>query len=719
MKVDVRKLDKKNNQCESIESNGREIYFWPSPSEHIMQLRDYVRGGGYKKCRRNITLDIAAEADKHNLNWMQRAALLTERMCQAEIAVIEPGDNIVFSRTITEVPLLFSIDQWESIKKENVFHELGPISNICADWQMVLESGLLERKRTALKSLKIFTGNLEKEIFLNSAVSAIDAVLELTQRYADAALAQGRHDLVQVLGRVPAHKPRTFQEALQFLRICHSVLWMSSHYHVGLGRFDQYMWPYLKHDLESNIISVQGAVDILAEFFISLNKDSDLYPGIQQGDNGQSLMLGGVKRDGSCGINPLTTLVLQVAKDLCLIDPKINLRINRDTDPDLLYFACELTRKGLGFPQYSNDDIVIPSLVASGYDCGDARDYSVAACWEFIIPGKGMEVVNVGAVSMPEAVNNALTEGAKQDYTFNQIQEKVVSNIADQVNKIANRMNDLTLPPAPYYSVLMTDALEAGKDISQGAKYNNFGIHGACVSDAADALAAVKKHVFDIKDISLAELKKAIDLNYESYDNIRNKLLNESPKIGNNDDAADQHMVFLFNAFAKACEKYSDNGRGGRFRPGTGSAMYFVWLANQQKLGATADGRKSGDYFGTNLAPALSTVSGGPMSVLQSFSKVPYERINNGGPITMELAESVFDKSDSLKKVAMLIKIFTQLGCQQLQLNTLNEATLQAAQKDPVRYRNLIVRVWGWSGYFCELGDEYQRQIIQRVKYNV
>src|SRR5512140_2933217 len=158
------------------------------------------------------------------------------------------------------------------------------------------------------------------------------------------------------------------------------------------------MWPFLRDDLANSRLTVHEAENLLAEFFISLNKDSDLYPGVQQGDNGQSLTLGGVTSTEEPAVNELTTMVLRVARDVAMIDPKINLRISAETDLDLLSLATELTRIGLGFPQYSNDDVVIPALVSNGYELDDARDYVVAACLDVIIPGRGMEVVNIGAV---------------------------------------------------------------------------------------------------------------------------------------------------------------------------------------------------------------------------------------------------------------------------------------------------------------------------------
>jgi len=689
-------------------------------SQRIYDYRDLVRKGRHKSIRQASAPDILQECEAQQLSWMQRAALLTQRMCEAETVVIEPHENIVFTRTVCDVTPVYSPEQWKERIGVKSIHELGPISNICADWQMVLSQGLLKRRDAALKSMQQWSDHPQQIEFLQAAIQTLDAVLELAERYAQRAFEIGRIDVAETLQHVPAESPRSFREALQFLRLCHSVLWMSGHYHVGLGRFDQYMWPYLKADLRSGELTLENAEKLLAEFFISLNKDSDLYPGVQQGDNGQSLMLGGVKPDGSDGVNELTWMALRVGCELSLIDPKINLRINQDTDLDLLTLATEMTRRGLGFPQYSNDDIVIPALVKHGYDLEDARDYTVAACWEFIIPGKGMEIVNVDAVSLPKAAHEAIREGLAKGENFNQILTRTSRNIAGQVNRIVKEKCNLLLPPAPYYSSLMTDLLEQGKDLSWGAKYNNYGIHGACVSSAADALAAVKQHVYDQKTILPEQLLSAFDSNFSDNDSIQELLKNESPKVGNNDDAADGFMVMLFEFFAQACEAVNDNGRGGKIRPGSGSAMYYVWLAgNESQLGATADGRRAGEYFSANLAPSLNVQVNGPVSVLKSFSKINYSRIVNGGPITIEFSNSVFNSADSIKKVAMFIQTFVKLGCQQLQLNTLNPQVLIKAQQFPERHRNLIVRVWGWSGYFCELSHEYQEHIISRTKHTL
>lgn len=678
------------------------------------------RARGEKNYRQSPPFDLLTECEAEGLSWMQRAARLTRRMCAAEQPLIFPEENILFTRTIASIPPLYSPADYASLTQGRVLHELGPISNICADWGFVLSQGLSARRQDALVARRDLSHDPQAVEFLDSAVETIEAVLGLAARYSAAARQAGRDDLASILERVPALPPCTFHEALQSLRLLHAVVWLSGHYHVGLGRFDQYMWPYLEADLKAGRLDLAGAEELLAEFFISLNKDSDLYPGVQQGDNGQTLTLGGVRPDGSPAVNELTRMSLRVSRDLALIDPKINLRVSAGTDLELLCLASELTRLGIGFPQYSNDDIVIPALAAHGYQLEDARNYTVAACWEFIIPGQGMEVVNIGAVSFPDAAGQAIREGLRQGHDFEAISALVKAEISKQVEALAGPYRRLLLPPAPFYSVLFEGCLERGRDLSQGLKYNNFGIHGACSANAADALAAVRQFVFDEGTIGAGELLHALQADFEDSEPLRRKLVDEGPKVGKNNPLADEMLALLFDAFAGACQAYGDNGRGGILRPGTGSAMYYIWLAQGHEgmrepvAGATADGRHAGQPFSANLAPSPGIYADGPLSIFLSFSKIDYQRIYNGGPITLELSGSVFRNPESIQKVALLIRAFCQLGCQQLQLNTLNHELLLEAKAHPELHKDLIVRVWGWSAYFCELSPEYQDHVISR-----
>jgi formate C-acetyltransferase len=641
-------------------------------------------------------------------------------MCEAETPVIFPGERIAFTRTIPNVPPYYSPGELEELFKCHAMHESGVISNICADWGLLLKEGLLGRKK-AIRGRYEREGGDKLKTLAETVGEAIDAVLGLAERYSRHALSLGDAETASVLKAVPALPASTYREALQSVKFVHSALWLSGHYHVGLGRFDQYMWPYVSADVESGRLSWGDVADLTAEFFISLNKDSDLYPGIQQGDNGQSMMLGGVGRSGRLSVNRLTYIALDVTRIVRFIDPKVNLRVTEDTPKDLLVKAAELTKIGLGFPQYSNDAVVIPGLEAMGYELEDARDYSVAACWEFLIPGCGMDVVNIGAVSFPHAADEAIRRHLPRAGSFEEIMEACRDGIASQVERIVEDRKKIILPPAPLYSALMTDQLETRGDLSEGAKYNNLGIHGSGSANAADALAAVKKYVFGEKTVAPGELISALDENFEGHGKLMSVLREEAPKAGNNDPAADGILSDLFAAFAAACERYNPvNERWVRVRPGTGSAMYYVWLATGHEgmlepvVGATADGRRKGDFFSSSLAPSQGAKVSGPFGILQTFSKIDYARICNGGPITMELSDTVFRSEESIGKVADMISSFARLGCQQLQLNTLNVKDLEDAKAHPERHRNLVVRVWGWSGYFCELSEEYQDQIIKR-----
>ena len=218
----------------------------------------------------------------------------------------------------------------------------------------------------------------------------------------------------------------------------------------------------------------------------------------------------------------------------------------------------------------------------------------------------------------------------------------------------------------------------------------------------------------------LKELVAAQDKNFSEDGALRDWLVNEAPKVGTSNEKADDALRFLFDAYATEAAKFHN------LRPGSGSAMFYVWLTNPEKrpqglieplVGATSDGRLSGNPLGASLAPSHEAKVRGVMSVFRSFANIDYSRIVNGGPVTIELSHSVFDSPEGTKKLSQLIQYFVLLGGQQLQLNVLDVAELEDAVKHPELHRNLIVRVWGWSGYFCELAPEYQQQIIRRHRY--
>lgn len=660
------------------------------------KLYDFIVNKEHQKYRNDFLQydNIAEEFEREGLSAKERMTRRFELFSKLETPVLLDGEKICFIRTVKKLPDCFTKREWDEIKSKHYIHELGYMSNLCPDYEGVIKSGLLEMKKSADEYGK----------------RVIDSIIALSDRYREEAKKQGKNELAEVLERVPRYGATSFYEALQFFRIIHFSLWLEGNYHNTVGRFDKYMYPYLKADMEKGLYTEETALEMVEDFFLSFNKDSDLYPGVQQGDNGQSLVLGGLDENGNEVFNLLSELCLKASKNLLMIDPKINLRVSKSTPLKIYELGSELTKAGLGFPQYSNDDIVIDGLEKLGYDRKDATDYVTAACWEFIIPKNGGDIANIGALSFPKIVDKALHKSPEKCESFEAFKKEIEKEIYAECDNICNNIKDLWFVPSPFMNVMMKGG------IYDGGKYNNFGIHGTGIATASDSLAVIEKYVYNEKSISKQALIEAVDSDFEKHPEILPILRYEAPKMGNNDDRADEKATFLLHTFSTAL-KGRTNCRGGIFRAGTGSAMYYLWHADE--IGASPDGRRKGEPFGTNYSASLFAKINGPVSVIKSFTKQDFSEAINGGPLTLEFASSMFSDSDSIKKVAMLVKSYIDMGGHQLQLNAVNSEKMLDAQKHPENYKQLVVRIWGWSAYFVELDREYQNHVIKRQQYSV
>ena len=663
----------------------------------MSQLREFITEKEHHRYRRDYPEyeNLADEFKRLKLSPIERMTRRFELMLRLERPVLLPGEQICFLRTVKSLPDCFTKDEWESIRAKHHVHERGYISNLSPNYESAIKTGLLAKRENADEYGR----------------RAIDAILALSDRYREEARRQGRRELESVLARVPRYGAENFREALQFFRILHFGLWMEGNYHNTVGRFDKYMYPYLKNDLERGILTEESAYGLLRDFFISFNKDSDLYSGIQQGDNGQSMVLGGIDEDGKEVFNLLSKMCLRASRELMLIDPKINLRVSRNTPLEIYELGSELTKAGLGFPQYSNDDVVIDGLVKEyGYEPKDAVNYVVAACWEFIIPHVGTDIVNIDALSFPKVIDVCLHRDLGGCSRFEDFMDAVKSEIQAKCDVMCENIKSIWFAPSPFMNLFIEG------DLYQGAKYNNFGFHGTGIATAADSLAAIEKYVYEEKSVSKQELIEAVDSNFEEHRELLPILRYEAPKMGMNDNAADAKAVFLLEAFADSL-KGKRNCRGGIYRAGTGSAMYYLWHADE--IGASPDGRRRREPLGTNFSPSLFAGIKGPLSVIQSSTKPCLGKALNGGPLTLEFASSMFEGEDSIKKVAALVKAYIDMGGHQLQLNAVNTERMKDAQLHPENHRQLIVRIWGWSAYFVELDRDYQDHVIRRQQYSV
>lgn len=653
-------------------------------TDKIKALLRMLKSGEYKKNRTDTEVALAGYA----------TADCFKRQAAAEVPLLFQNDSFGFHRSTTQ--------------------RMPPLTgNVTPNYARVITRGF-DQTRKEIKASMASAEDAAKRAYGEQMLAYLDICEGISDAYRALALEKGNERLAKALSRLPRKGAESFYEALVFQSLCIYALRLYGVEHLTLGRFDQYMYPFYKHDLDAGV-SADELFEVLEEFFISLNYDTDLYSGIQQGDNGQSMVLGGFDAMGNSVYNELSAACLHASLELSLIDPKINLRVGKNTPNELYRLGTLLTKKGLGFPQYCNDDVVVPGLIKLGYAPEDAIDYSVAACWEYIIPNCGADCPNLGHLDFPHAVNDAITEHLRESEDF----DTLLSHVADAVRRYADheikrREIPGIFPVLPFLSIFMDGCIESLTDMwSGGTKYQNFGCHGEGLANAADALAAVKKTVYDEKTVEKEELLAALSANFEGYAPLRAKLVS-APKMGENDDYVDDVAAFLLRTFAEYM-----NGKptfyGGIWRAGTGSAMWYQYSGI--KCPATADGRYAGEPYSSSFSPSLAVRSSGLLSVLQSFTKFDMTDVINGGPLTVEIHDSVLRNDIGVEKTAMLVKAFIELGGHQLQLNAIDRERLLEAQAHPEKHPDLIVRVWGWSGYFNELDRAYQDHVIQRCEY--
>ena len=650
-------------------------------------FRYYIIERGHHALRHKASrIPTAEDYAAMGLSYRERMADRFARAAAEEVPHIMDGEEIVFMRTVTDLPDILTKEEWAEMGARTHIHELGYVSNICVEFGELIKNGLASVYDTADACQK-------KEI---------DALLALTERYRAEAEKQGRAALAAVLARVPRYGARSLREALQSFRILHYALWLEGEYHNNVGRFDRLMQPYFDRDRAAGM-SRKEALALITDFFLSFNKDSDLYVGVQQGDNGQSMVLGGKDEEGREVYSELSELCLEASRELKLIDPKINLRVSKDTPLSLYEKGTELTECGLGFPQYSNDDVIIPGLIRLGYAPADAANYVMAACWEPTIQGVGDDIPNIAALNLPMLCDRAIRAHLASGGSFEELLSDVRAILREEMVKINDSIRSVEFIPAPFQDLFRPDR-----------RYHNFGVHGSGMYGAVDALAAVYHYVYDEGTVGRADLLAALDRDFVGYESLCHRLRYEAPKLGQDEELTNRLLGFVLEAMVDACRGLK-NCFGGVWRPGTGTAMYY--LRHPEEHGATADGRRAGEAYGANFSPSLSARIPGPLSLIRSATSHDLTNNINGGPLTLEFSRDIFGREGGISKIAALVRYYIVRGGHQLQLNTVDAEAMREAQKHPERYSRLVVRIWGWSAYFVELDEEFQNHVMARQTY--
>ena len=552
-------------------------------------------------------------------------------------------------------------------------------------------------------------------------------------------------EIARICDKVPWEPAETFHEALQSLWFTHMLVMVAESYPgpgLSPGRIDQYLYPYYRADIEAGRLTRQQAKELLQCFWIKPNYAYDYqgWVGNNQGINssfGQLVTLGGMNEKGEDASNELTALILDVIEEMNLLEPKPNVRLHARTPDWLLQRVVDMVANAQGSPFLLNfDENSIAGLRWEGLPEEKLWDYAPVGCLENTLQGcdrSGTVDVNL---NIAKAVELALHDGRdaatgervgprtgdpRTFATFEQFFEAFQRQLKAILEQLiaANNIADTgraRFEPTPYLSALVDGCLESGKDITAGgARYNFITVEGVALATAADSLAAIKKLVYDEKAVSMDELLRALDANFEGYKSLRQMLLHKAPKYGNDDPEADEIARRISQFWTTEAFRHTTPETGKRYRGGYLSWNY--WVAYAPRTAATPDGRRRGQFLSNGVCPVNGADRNGPTAVIRSVGRLGLETAPNGASHTMSFSPSLLRSPENRTKLAALLRAYGKVGGTCLQLNVISPETLRAAQRNPDAYRNLLVRVTGYNAYFVTLGKEIQDEIIARESH--
>jgi trans-4-hydroxy-L-proline dehydratase len=619
-----------------------------------------------------------------------------------------------------------------------------------------LEQGLIGIEQRARELLEK-ADTPDKCNFLEAVLICIEGARIFSSRYARKAREtaekepeeQRKQELLEIAricDRVPYLPPQSFHEALQSVWFTHALIMFAESYPgpgTSYGRFDQYMYPYYKHDIETGNLTVESAKELLQSFNIRHNYAYDAF-GTTGGKNGinagfgQLVTLSGCGLDGEDLTNDLTTLILDVNMEMNLLEPKLNVRVHANTPDWFLDRLIDDIAKTQGCPFLLNfDSMSIRALEKSGLSHEDAVDYGVVGCLENTAQGKDRSGTVDVNINLAKAVEFALNQGkdmatgdriglATPDPTtfttfedfkaacFAQM-EKIIE-LAVQTYNISDELRGI-YEPVPFLSLLMDGCLENGRDVNMGGTvYNFITIEGVGIATAADSMVAVKKMVYDDRKISMAELVDALKTDFRGREELRQLLL-KAPKFGNDDDYADEIAREVSRYWAMRVPNYSSPKTGRKYRAGYLSWNYFINMG--PTTASTPDGRIRGQFLSNAVAPVQGMDKSGPTAAFQSVTRLGFDVIPNGASYTVTFSPASLRDKEHRRKFAALLRAYEELGGTALQTNILSADMLREAQKNPADYENLLVRITGYNAYFTSIGKSLQDEVIARTRQDL
>ena len=606
----------------------------------------------------------------------------------------------------------------------------------------------------ALASLDFFNDEraMDKREQLRGMRHAAQALIILGKRYAELArdLAAKERDadrkteletIAAVCQHVPEHAPRNFQEALQYYWFVHLGVttelntWDS----YNPGRLDQHLQPFYAQGLADGSLTEESAKELLQAFWVKFNNQpAPPKVGVTAQESATYtdfclINVGGVKDDGSDAVNEMTFEILDVIEEMRLLQPSSMCQVSKKNPDRFVKRAAKIVKTGFGQPSIFNTDAIIQEMVRMGKDMVDARRGGASGCVEtgafgtesYVLTGY-FNIVKVFEIMLHNGVDPrtgkciGLKTGDPLSFeTFDALYaafEKQLRHFIDikiKGNRIIERLW-ATMLPAPFMSLLIDDCIATGTDYNAGgARYNSSYIQGVGTGTITDCLAAIQTHVFDQKTITMGQMLTALKDNFDGHERLQNTLRFNSPKYGNDDDAADDHVRRVFETFFSAVDG-RPNTKGGAYRINLLPTTCHVYFGSV--IGATPDGRLATKPLSEGISPVQGADTQGPTAVIKSAAKIDHLR-TGGTLLNQKFTPQLLADDAGLDKIVHLIRSYFRMDGHHIQFNVVDAETLRKAQKTPEAYRDLIVRVAGYSDYFVDLSPELQEEVILRTEH--
>jgi formate C-acetyltransferase len=650
-------------------------------------------------------------------------------------------------------------DEWKAAYEAGIFTEFmeqrSPGHTVLDD--KIYRKGMLDLRQDIQHRLRQldFMGDPQaytKQQELQAMAICADSLIRFAERHADKAreLAQQASDpkrkaelerIAEVCSHVPAHAPRDFWEALQYYWFVHLgvTIELNTWDSFCPGHLDRHLYPFYKKGIEEGRLTREEAEELLQCLWVKFNNQpAPPKVGVTAAESGTytdfcQINTGGINDDGSDGVNPVTYLILDVIEEMRLLQPSSSIQVSKKNPDRFVKRAAKIIRTGFGQPSVFNADLIVQELVRMGKTVADARNGGSSGCVE--VGAFGKENYNLtGYFNMPKVMELTLHNGVDsqtkrqlglatgdpaQFQSFEQFlkaYEQQLRHFIDIKVRGNNMIERLyaTYMPSPFLSMLIDDCIAQGRDYHDGGpRYNTTYIQGVGLGTIADAMTAIKYHVYDKKTCTMYELLAMLDVDFEGFERERQMLLNKTPRYGNDDDYADRVMADLFEIYFSAIDG-RPNTKGGTYHINLLPTTVHVYFGSV--IGATPDGRKAGRPLSEGVSPVQGADRCGPTAVLKSVAKMDHAR-TGGTLLNQKFMPQLLKDDEGLDKLVQLIRSYFRLDGHHIQFNVVDAATLRAAQKNPEQYRDLIVRVAGYSDYFCDLSQALQEEIIARTEH--